>query len=310
MLGRITGNTDTLDSPRPRLGGSHHLPPYSILCVWPQNLHPNDFSLSGFPSGNLESRWLGFSRIWNPITLRADLGSRCGLKQSYSFHWVFFNGMPHTLCSQVNWVNSRLFLVITYVSDVQMSNASPLDIYIPRAFQSYKERHKPLNFDPWNCSLKFRKSNGTPSPKVGVALGVWGFNPSYSLTLSYTPGSVWCDSRVSSWPAPLRLLCFDSQAPTWSTPLQALWFGREPKARVVTLLNTLWNTKYLKKWLVHQKGIVPNFLIWWQWWIHMVFLIYLSHFLQMKHQSSNGVTFPTWKHLKKILVKNLLGKFS
>jgi hypothetical protein len=69
-----------------------------------------------------------------------------------------------------------------------------LDIYVPRSFQWYKERHKKLNFDPWNCSLKFWKSTGTPSPKVGVALGVWGFTPLYSLTLSYTPRSMWCDS--------------------------------------------------------------------------------------------------------------------
>jgi hypothetical protein len=36
VLGQATGNTDSLDSldlPRPGLGGSHHLPPYSILYV-------------------------------------------------------------------------------------------------------------------------------------------------------------------------------------------------------------------------------------------------------------------------------------
>jgi hypothetical protein len=34
-------NMDSQDSPRPRLRGSHHLPPYSILYVWPQGQHPN-----------------------------------------------------------------------------------------------------------------------------------------------------------------------------------------------------------------------------------------------------------------------------
>ncbi len=52
MLGRVTGNTDTQDSPRPGLEGSHHLPPYSILCGWPRSLHPNGFSLPGLPSGS------------------------------------------------------------------------------------------------------------------------------------------------------------------------------------------------------------------------------------------------------------------
>jgi hypothetical protein len=57
-----------------------------------------------------------------------------------------------------------------------------LNIYFPRDFQWYKERHKPLSFDPSNRSLKFRESTGIPSPKVGVALWVWGFTPSHFLT--------------------------------------------------------------------------------------------------------------------------------
>jgi hypothetical protein len=34
-------NTDSQDSPRPKLGGIHHLPPYNIICAWPQGMHPN-----------------------------------------------------------------------------------------------------------------------------------------------------------------------------------------------------------------------------------------------------------------------------
>jgi hypothetical protein len=49
VLGPATGNTDTQDSPRPGLGGSHHLPPYSILCDSPRDPHPNGFSLPGLP---------------------------------------------------------------------------------------------------------------------------------------------------------------------------------------------------------------------------------------------------------------------
>jgi len=45
---------DTQDSPQPGLGGSHHLPPYSIFCGWPRRLHPNAFSLPGLPSGSPE----------------------------------------------------------------------------------------------------------------------------------------------------------------------------------------------------------------------------------------------------------------
>jgi hypothetical protein len=41
-----------------------------------------------------------------------------------------------------------------------------LDIYIPRAFQWYKELFKKLNFDPWNRPLKIWEFVGTPTPKV------------------------------------------------------------------------------------------------------------------------------------------------
>ncbi len=50
VLGRATGNTDT----RLELGGSHHLPPYSILCTSPRGPHPNGFSLSRLPNGSPE----------------------------------------------------------------------------------------------------------------------------------------------------------------------------------------------------------------------------------------------------------------
>jgi hypothetical protein len=33
VIGRAMGKSDSQDSPRPELGGSCHLPPYSILCA-------------------------------------------------------------------------------------------------------------------------------------------------------------------------------------------------------------------------------------------------------------------------------------
>jgi hypothetical protein len=48
-----------------------------------------------------------------------------------------------------------------------------LDIYIPRAFQWYKELLNPMSFDPYNCPLKIQETMITPTPKVGVHLGVW-----------------------------------------------------------------------------------------------------------------------------------------
>jgi hypothetical protein len=91
-----------------------------------------------------------------------------------------------------------------------------LDIYASRAFHWYKERNKPLSFDPSNHSLKFWESTETPSPKVGVALGVWRLTPSHSLALlgvfNVTP-------RLPLGPHPCNPFCL----------------GREPKARVATV---------------------------------------------------------------------------
>ncbi len=108
-----------------------------------------------------------------------------------------------------------LLLAITCVKCPNEQCKPILNIYVPRAFQWYKKRHKPLSFDPWNRHLKFWESTGTPSPKVGVALGVWGFTPSHFPTL---PGV--CD--VTPWfslgPHPCNPFCL----------------GHEPKVRVVT----------------------------------------------------------------------------
>jgi len=140
VLGRATGNTDTRDSPRPGLGGSHHLPLYSILWTSPRAHIQMAFLSRDSRMGIPKSRQPGLPGLWSPITLRADLRSKCGLKQSCSSHRELSNGMWHVICNQVNRVDSRLFLVgnqtgnstlgpllsaITCVSDVQMSNVSP-----------------------------------------------------------------------------------------------------------------------------------------------------------------------------------------
>jgi hypothetical protein len=141
---------DIQDSPWPGLGGSHHLPPYSILWTSPRGPHPNGFLSWDSCVGVPKSRHLGLPGLWSPITLQVDLGSKCGLKQSCSSCRELSNGMSHVVCSQVNRVDSRLFLVRS-----QTANLTPgpsfghnlcfrcpneqlepiLDIYVPRAFQ-------------------------------------------------------------------------------------------------------------------------------------------------------------------------------
>jgi hypothetical protein len=61
-----------------------------------------------------------------------------------------------------------------------------------------------------------QESTKTPTAKVGVPLGVWGF---ISLTLFCNPGSMKCDSWASFLARTLVNPCV----------------GREPKARVTTM---------------------------------------------------------------------------
>jgi len=64
---------DSQDSPRPKLGGSHHLPPYIILCAWPQGQHPNVVLSQDSQMGVLKRPKLGLLQLWKPITLCEDL---------------------------------------------------------------------------------------------------------------------------------------------------------------------------------------------------------------------------------------------
>jgi len=75
-----------------------------------------------------------------------------------------------------------------------------LDIYVTRAFQWYKKLLKALSFDPCNRLLKIRESTWTPSPKVGVVLGVWRFIPSHTFAL---PGACDMTPGFFSWLATL-----------------------------------------------------------------------------------------------------------
>ncbi len=63
-----------------------------------------------------------------------------------------------------------------------------------------------MNFEPCNCILKIRESIGSSLGSVGV----------HSLTFSYTPRSMKCDSQASLLAYTFANLCFD----------------REPKVRV------------------------------------------------------------------------------
>jgi hypothetical protein len=58
-----------------------------------------------------------------------------------------------------------------------------LDIYVSRDFQCNNEFFNPMSFDPWNLFSDIQKSIGSPTLKVRIHLGVWGFILSHFPTL-------------------------------------------------------------------------------------------------------------------------------
>jgi len=150
VLGRATGNTDTQNSPRPGLGEATTFP----LIVYSGLLHGAHIQMAFLSQdsrvGVPKSRPPGLLRLWSPIILRADLGSKCRLKQSCISRRELSNGMLHVICSQINRVDSQLFLVGSQTSSLTFGpsfghnlcfrcpndKCKPiLDIYVPRSFQ-------------------------------------------------------------------------------------------------------------------------------------------------------------------------------
>jgi hypothetical protein len=158
---------------------------------------------------------LGFSRLWRPLILFADLRLRWGLKHSCSLCWELSNNMWCAICTQVNWRDSPLLAIDNQIDNLTSGpsfdhklcfkypngSCKPiLNICASRAFQWYKELFNPMNFDSCNCFLKIWESIGTPTPKVKAHLGVWGFIPSHSLTL---PRAWNMTIQFHSWLTPL-----------------------------------------------------------------------------------------------------------
>jgi hypothetical protein len=197
-MNKPLANTNSQDSPWPKLGGNHHLLPYSILCACPWGQHPNVILSQDSQVGVLKFPNLGFSQFWKPITLCVNLWLRWGLKQSCSPCQDLSNNMCHVICTQRNQGDSWLLMVRS-----QIDNLTPdlsfghnlcfkcpngwckpiLDIYVLKASQWYNKIFNPMSFDPCKSPLKIWESIRTPTPKVKAHFGMWGFIPSHFLTL-------------------------------------------------------------------------------------------------------------------------------
>ncbi len=206
-------NTNSQDPPRFGLGGSHHLPPYSILCAWPQDQHSNvilsqdsQVGVSKFPK--LKLLWL-----WRPITLCAYLQLKWGLRKSYNTRWEFSNDMWHTTFTQINWGDSWFLVVgLSFHHNLcfNYSNGSCkpiLNICVPKDFQWYMERFNPMGFDPYNCFLKFESPSRHQLAKWESTWECGGSILTFSHT--FTLLGAWnVTFGLHSWPAPLQALAF------------------------------------------------------------------------------------------------------
>ncbi len=117
-VGTSHGHFDTQDSPRPGLEGSHHLPPYSILCSSPSRLHPNGSFSHDSQVGVPKLSRVRVSGLWMFIALRPKLGSGRGLNQSCSSRRELFNAMSHSLRRCREEIDSRLLVVGSQTSNL------------------------------------------------------------------------------------------------------------------------------------------------------------------------------------------------
>ncbi len=141
---------DSLDSPRPGLGGSHHLPPYSVLCVAPPRPRPSAFLSRDSQSAVPKLSWFGFMGLWAIITSHPNLRPGRGLNQTCSSPRELSNAMLNSSIARRDRVDSRLFVVGSQIASLtpgpsfahNLSCKCPndsceviLDIYTSRPFQ-------------------------------------------------------------------------------------------------------------------------------------------------------------------------------
>jgi hypothetical protein len=230
VLGRTTGNSNTHDSPRPGLGGSHHLPPYNILYASPWGPHPNGLLSWDSQVGVSKFPQLGPSQLWRCITWRADLRLWWILSKVLTLV-KSFSAVCHTPPTRkeigsipdFQWLGVKLpiwFLAFSFGHNLCFGcpngQCEPiLNIYASIVFQWYKELFKTMSFDLWNCVLKVQESIWDSNSQHGSSFRSVRV---HALILFGTPRSMWCDFRV------FILGC------NLATP----YLGRKPKARVRT----------------------------------------------------------------------------
>jgi hypothetical protein len=144
------------------------------------------FFVSGLPNGSLEILTTKIPTTLDAHNFLCKPPMQCGLKQSYSPHSKFSNGMSHAACTQGNRVDSQLLVVGSQTANLtpSLSFGHNLCFKCPNGWykpilEIYTSRRWVLT--PVITFWRFKSPFGTPTPNMGIHLGVWGFIPSHSL---------------------------------------------------------------------------------------------------------------------------------
>jgi len=153
VLWQATGDLELTKLTMARTKGTHHLPPYSILCTSLRGPHPNGFLSHDSQVGVSKLPRLELLQLCEAITSCSDLRSGWGLKQSYNSRGELSNNVSHTTYTHGSRVDSRLFVVGTQIVSLTPNlsfchnlcckcpngSCEPiLDIYTSIAFRWYK----------------------------------------------------------------------------------------------------------------------------------------------------------------------------
>jgi hypothetical protein len=183
-VGTSHGHFGPQDSPRPRLGGSHHLP----HIVFSATLHGGYIQMALFPgTPKLESRNcpevvpVGVPGLWELITPSCQVWSRRGLNQSCSPCRDLSNDISHSAFGGREEVDSRLLVVESQTASLTPDPSfahnlgcrcpndqckAIFDIYASRPFQWHQEHLNARCFGPFCRALNIRESRRTPNPQL------------------------------------------------------------------------------------------------------------------------------------------------
>jgi hypothetical protein len=209
---------DSQDSSRPKLGGSHHLPSYGILCVSSWHLHPNGVLSQDSQGGVSKLSRFGLPQLCEGITLCSNLRLGWGLKQTCSSRWELSKSVLNSICTHRDRVDSWLLVLRSQTGNLtpdlsfchnlcyRYPNGSCKPIFDIYTFQWYKKRLNARCFDPCNRTLKFRESRKTPKSPFWVCechphtLPKVEFRQYWSIKLAKVEMWMHKDMVVAGWP--------------------------------------------------------------------------------------------------------------